>query len=140
MPLDKICYICGRGFGTASIGIHLPKCQEKYLARMSVAPPGERRPLPQMPPGYEAQVLGIRRSGTATASYHDSSGGSGGYSKNINGPTSSGHYDHDSAAPVRGAGARRSSNGGGYSQASASSPPASFFVGSPCRVCGRNFA
>ncbi|CCW59935.1 unnamed protein product [Phytomonas sp. EM1] len=41
------CPLCGRGYGSASINIHIPQCYEKALKRWKVDPIG---PRPVMPP------------------------------------------------------------------------------------------
>ncbi|KAI8909739.1 hypothetical protein EDD86DRAFT_144932 [Gorgonomyces haynaldii] len=48
-PNDRMCYICGRNFGTASIGIHEQKCIEKWHLEQSKFPKSQRKPLPQKP-------------------------------------------------------------------------------------------
>merc|ERR1712159_87366 len=39
-----ICWQCGREFGTASIGIHEPKCEKLWKAREAVKPAHQQRP------------------------------------------------------------------------------------------------
>eukprot|EP00466_Bigelowiella_natans_P004961 jgi/Bigna1/90719/estExt_fgenesh1_pg.C_770093 len=51
-PKYRICYICGRKYGTTSIRIHLPQCAKLWEQRESQKPPGERRAIPQPPPGW----------------------------------------------------------------------------------------
>ncbi|THD26003.1 Zinc finger protein [Fasciola hepatica] len=46
-PPTVVCYICGREFGTKSIGIHEPQCLEKWKSENSRLPTGQRRPLPK---------------------------------------------------------------------------------------------
>ena len=46
-----ICYICGREFGSKSIGIHEPQCLEKWKVENAKLPKGQRRPLPKKPDG-----------------------------------------------------------------------------------------
>lgn len=128
MPLDKICYICGRGFGTASIGIHLPKCQEKWVLRNAALAPSERRPLPQMPPGYEYAVLGQPRPRTqATSSSLDAT------------PVGGNRNANQNQNIIRGGGGN-AGDGMGRRMSLGSSAAPSYFVGSACRSCGRNFA
>ncbi|XP_059158370.1 zinc finger protein 474-like isoform X2 [Physella acuta] len=43
------CYICGRQFTTASIGIHEPQCLEKWKIENDKLPKEHRRPLPKKP-------------------------------------------------------------------------------------------
>ena len=52
------CYICGRDFGSRSIGIHLPNCQKKWEAAQEKLPKKERRPLPTAPENFEKVVSG----------------------------------------------------------------------------------
>ncbi|CAJ0597794.1 unnamed protein product [Cylicocyclus nassatus] len=44
-----ICYICGRQFGSMSIGIHEPKCLEKFHMANNKLPKSQRRPEPKRP-------------------------------------------------------------------------------------------
>ncbi|XP_005110995.1 zinc finger protein 474-like [Aplysia californica] len=44
-----ICYICGRNYGTASIGIHEKQCLEKWREENRRLPKGMRRPEPVKP-------------------------------------------------------------------------------------------
>ncbi|GAB1607406.1 hypothetical protein Ahia01_001024100 [Argonauta hians] len=48
-PRTVICYICGREFGTQSIGIHEPQCLKKWKIENSQLPKKERRPVPVKP-------------------------------------------------------------------------------------------
>ncbi|XP_077989499.1 zinc finger protein 474-like [Glandiceps talaboti] len=48
-PTTVICYICGREFGTKSIGIHEPQCLKKWHAENEQLPKSHRRPVPQKP-------------------------------------------------------------------------------------------
>ena len=48
-PNFVLCYICGRKFGVASIGIHEPQCLEKWKIENDRLPKGQRRPLPKKP-------------------------------------------------------------------------------------------
>ncbi|RUS72488.1 hypothetical protein EGW08_019742, partial [Elysia chlorotica] len=43
------CYICGRQFTTASVGIHEPQCLQKWKIENSKLPKEHRRPLPKKP-------------------------------------------------------------------------------------------
>ena len=47
------CYICGRDFGSRSIGIHLPNCTKKWEAEQEKLPKKERRPLPAAPTNFD---------------------------------------------------------------------------------------
>nr|CAJ2481467.1 unnamed protein product [Leishmania braziliensis] len=46
-PQFITCQLCGRGFGSASINIHIPQCYEKAIKRWQLNPQG---PRPIMPP------------------------------------------------------------------------------------------
>lgn len=51
MPKSLTCYICGRGYGTKSLGIHLKTCMKKFQYEESLKPRKMRRPVPQPPAG-----------------------------------------------------------------------------------------
>jgi len=57
-PAGVTCYICGRDFGTRSIGIHLPNCQKKWEAEQEKLPKKERRPLPSAPTDFDKVIKG----------------------------------------------------------------------------------
>ncbi|XP_050738026.1 serine/arginine repetitive matrix protein 1-like isoform X4 [Eriocheir sinensis] len=44
-----VCYICGRDFGTRSIGIHEPQCLEKWKRENERLPKNLQRPVPEKP-------------------------------------------------------------------------------------------
>ncbi|KFQ46793.1 Zinc finger protein 474, partial [Nestor notabilis] len=46
-PCFKICYICGREFGSQSISIHEPQCLEKWRTENNQLPSHLRRPEPR---------------------------------------------------------------------------------------------
>uniref|UniRef100_A0A8C4QAQ8 C2HC/C3H-type domain-containing protein n=1 Tax=Eptatretus burgeri TaxID=7764 RepID=A0A8C4QAQ8_EPTBU len=48
-PTMRVCYICGREFGTVSITIHEPKCLEKWRVENERLPVHLRRPEPSKP-------------------------------------------------------------------------------------------
>ncbi|KAL3144374.1 hypothetical protein ABBQ32_004127 [Trebouxia sp. C0010 RCD-2024] len=48
-PKIYTCYMCGQGFSGSSLGIHQPKCQQKWLAEQAAKPAGERRQMPPAP-------------------------------------------------------------------------------------------
>ncbi|XP_046358986.2 zinc finger protein 474-like [Haliotis rufescens] len=48
-PRFVLCYICGRQFGTSSVGIHEPKCLEKWKIENDKLPREQRRPEPKKP-------------------------------------------------------------------------------------------
>eukprot|EP00227_Mantoniella_beaufortii_P006791 CAMPEP_0197610080 /NCGR_PEP_ID=MMETSP1326-20131121/52565_1 /TAXON_ID=1155430 /ORGANISM="Genus nov. species nov., Strain RCC2288" /LENGTH=73 /DNA_ID=CAMNT_0043178545 /DNA_START=181 /DNA_END=399 /DNA_ORIENTATION=- len=41
------CYLCGREYGSTSLPIHVPQCQQKWMQCEQAKPKGERRPMPQ---------------------------------------------------------------------------------------------
>ena len=51
-PRLLVCYICGREYGSKSLGIHLPQCRKMYEAQEAKKPKSQRRKLPDPPPGY----------------------------------------------------------------------------------------
>ena len=57
-PTFVTCYICGRDFGTRSIGIHVPKCREKWEAQQEKLPSAERRDLPRQPENFQRILNG----------------------------------------------------------------------------------
>ena len=48
-PRMLTCYICGEGFGSASLAIHEPQCLKKWEARNEQLPKGQREPRPVKP-------------------------------------------------------------------------------------------
>lgn len=48
-PPTKVCYICGREFGSRSIDIHEPQCMKKWQAENRKLPISERKPTPKKP-------------------------------------------------------------------------------------------
>lgn len=48
-PKSLVCYLCGQGFGTASLAIHQPQCHRKKLAQWEVGDPRTRGPKPVDP-------------------------------------------------------------------------------------------
>ncbi len=46
-PPSKVCYICGREFGSLSITIHEPQCLKKWRTENRKLPISERKPLPR---------------------------------------------------------------------------------------------
>ncbi|XP_064451882.1 zinc finger protein 474 isoform X2 [Mirounga angustirostris] len=48
-PGFRVCYICGREFGSQSIAIHEPQCLEKWRVENSKLPKHLRRPEPSKP-------------------------------------------------------------------------------------------
>ncbi|XP_078605983.1 zinc finger protein 474-like isoform X1 [Branchiostoma floridae x Branchiostoma japonicum] len=48
-PTFRVCYICGREFGSKSLAIHEPQCIEKWKAENARLPKHLRRPTPVKP-------------------------------------------------------------------------------------------
>ncbi|KAF5841482.1 hypothetical protein DUNSADRAFT_12647 [Dunaliella salina] len=48
-PRAYTCYLCGQQYGSASLMIHIPQCQKKWIAVEEQKPRRERRPLPPPP-------------------------------------------------------------------------------------------
>ncbi|CCW69125.1 unnamed protein product [Phytomonas sp. Hart1] len=48
-PILPSCYLCGRQFGTTSIGIHVPQCYAKKLAQWEAGDPATRGTKPRHP-------------------------------------------------------------------------------------------
>ena len=48
-PRTVVCYLCGREFGTKSIGIHEPQCLTKWHIENDKLPPNLRRAEPKKP-------------------------------------------------------------------------------------------
>jgi hypothetical protein len=55
-PLDPTRQCCS--YGTASLAIHVPQCQTKFLAEQEKLPKHQRRPLPQAPTALGAVAGG----------------------------------------------------------------------------------
>lgn len=56
MPKSVTCYICGRGYGTKSISIHIPNCEKKWVQEQELRPKKERRPVPKAPSNWDAII------------------------------------------------------------------------------------
>uniref|UniRef100_A0A8C0XWV1 C2HC/C3H-type domain-containing protein n=1 Tax=Castor canadensis TaxID=51338 RepID=A0A8C0XWV1_CASCN len=54
-PGSRVCYICGREFGSQSIAIHEPQCLEKWRIENSKLPKHLQRPEPSKPQPPEAR-------------------------------------------------------------------------------------
>ena len=57
-PKAIVCYVCGQQFGTASIGIHVPRCIDKWEKIEAKKPPKERRPVPPAPQNFDNMIKG----------------------------------------------------------------------------------
>ncbi len=53
MPKAVFCYICGRGYGTSSIAIHLKTCAKKWDVDQEKLPKGQRRQVPTKPKTWD---------------------------------------------------------------------------------------
>ena len=80
-PYTRICYICGRQFGSKSIDIHEKACADKWGARQATLPKTQRLPLPKRPAEWDAALnsnqcpleLATARNEAAMTSYMDQS-------------------------------------------------------------------
>lgn len=66
-PPSVVCYICGREYGTKSIGIHEPQCLKKWHAENDKLPLSKRRPEPKKPRPSTDDVTKIQ--GAANGKY-----------------------------------------------------------------------
>lgn len=66
-PPSVVCYICGREYGTKSIGIHEPQCLKKWHAENDKLPLSKRRPEPKKPHPSTDDVTKIQ--GAANGKY-----------------------------------------------------------------------
>eukprot|EP00357_Protocruzia_adherens_P003110 CAMPEP_0115011128 /NCGR_PEP_ID=MMETSP0216-20121206/23789_1 /TAXON_ID=223996 /ORGANISM="Protocruzia adherens, Strain Boccale" /LENGTH=307 /DNA_ID=CAMNT_0002379599 /DNA_START=38 /DNA_END=959 /DNA_ORIENTATION=+ len=48
-PRAFVCYICGREYGTASLGIHQKRCAKRWEEEQALKPKKDRKPLPKAP-------------------------------------------------------------------------------------------
>ena len=91
------------------------------MLHMATLHPSERRPLPQMPPGYERNVLGIKPD-PSTLPQKGAGGGSGG--------GGGGGYGDDN---------RALGSGSGSGSEPYDSSNVIYTAGTPCGICGRMF-
>lgn len=73
-PKSVTCYICGRGYGTTSIGIHLKQCKALFIAQEALKPKRERRSVPQAPSSAELseqELLNVRPGKTQDVDWDD---------------------------------------------------------------------
>jgi len=61
-PRAVTCYVCGRQYGTASIGIHSKQCLKLFEEQEAKKPMSQRRPAPSAPEDYSRYEA--RRKGT----------------------------------------------------------------------------
>ena len=76
------CYLCGQGYGTASISIHIKACMKKWEIEQSKKPPRERRPIPNPP---ESFLMAIQTGGKLTSAQIETINNEGfnEYNKNV---------------------------------------------------------
>ena len=65
------CYICGRDFGTRSIGIHLPNCEKKWDLEQKKLPKSQRRPVPTAPRNFDKILSGEIKAPKELQEYND---------------------------------------------------------------------
>ena len=58
MPKTIMCYICGQGFGTKSIAIHLKTCKTRYEQQQLLLEKKDRKSLPQPPRNWDKALKG----------------------------------------------------------------------------------
>ena len=69
-PRTVVCYICGREFGTQSLGIHETQCIKKWHIENNKLPKHQRRPAPQKPQGLPA-LGGGGKTGQSLEAWND---------------------------------------------------------------------
>lgn len=62
-PRAVFCFICGQGYGTSSIMIHVKACQKKWEAQQQTLPVEKRRKCPQPPKEFAKLMGGDRVTG-----------------------------------------------------------------------------
>ena len=62
MPKTLTCWICGKGFGTASLKFHLKSCMQKWDIEQEKRPKNQRRPCPKPPAGLAAVKVNLLSS------------------------------------------------------------------------------
>lgn len=65
-PLVLMCHLCGREFGTLSLAIHIPTCEQKWIQAQDILPPQYRRRRAPRPPEQP-----IPKDFSAIESYND---------------------------------------------------------------------
>ncbi|KAK9862143.1 hypothetical protein WJX84_000129 [Apatococcus fuscideae] len=55
-PRGYSCYLCGQQYGSNSLKIHIPQCQEKWVKKEEWKPKRERRPVPAPPPELDGDL------------------------------------------------------------------------------------
>ena len=69
VTMPVMCYICGREFGSASIGIHIPQCEKKWNNEQQKLPKKHRRPPPSKPFEYDRVIGGDLKGKDLQVSY-----------------------------------------------------------------------
>lgn len=64
-PGFKVCYICGREFGSQSLSIHEPQCLEKWHIENDKLPKSHRRPEPIKPQAFPGGSYNAGSAGAA---------------------------------------------------------------------------
>ena len=62
-PRAIFCYICGQGYGTNSVMIHVKACQKKWQTQQESLPVEKRKKCPQPPPEFISLTSGIKLTG-----------------------------------------------------------------------------
>ncbi|KAJ3055759.1 hypothetical protein HK097_009412 [Rhizophlyctis rosea] len=74
-PFTRVCYICGREFGSKSIDIHEKQCMTKWDAQNKLLPKEQRRPRPKKPVAGGADFgndsMRVGGGGMGAAEYND---------------------------------------------------------------------
>ncbi|KNC96082.1 uncharacterized protein SPPG_09541 [Spizellomyces punctatus DAOM BR117] len=70
-PFTRVCYICGREFGSKSLAIHEKQCLAKWDARNALLPKEQRRPRPRPPNAGGSGNDAVAVGGLSTQDYND---------------------------------------------------------------------
>ncbi|KPA79887.1 hypothetical protein ABB37_04956 [Leptomonas pyrrhocoris] len=115
------CQLCGKGFGSASINIHIPQCYEKAIKRWKLDPVGPRPVMPAL---------------RGNAGPAGKAGGNGGTGRNTT-MLASGTVGFDDQPCGGGVAAARSLHAPSMPPMMEEAPPNMNLH--PCSKCGRNF-
>ncbi|XP_020659285.3 zinc finger protein 475 isoform X1 [Pogona vitticeps] len=66
-PGFRVCYICGKEFGSQSLPIHEPKCLDKWHTENDKLPRHLRRPAPTKPQGFPGESYDLTAQNAAAA-------------------------------------------------------------------------
>jgi hypothetical protein len=58
-----MCYICGKEYGTTSLGIHLKTCKKKWEIEQEKLPKAQRRKCPEAPKNFDDMLTGKAEAG-----------------------------------------------------------------------------